>query len=92
MANVPLRAIMELLGHKSMAMTIRYSHLAPDFQKDSVERLDKGNYAVNSPSTSLTRIRRNSVERKANPQRGQTATIDATSGSGRVRDELVSVA
>lgn len=39
MADVGLRAIQEALGHKSIAMTARYSHLSPDFMADVVERL-----------------------------------------------------
>jgi hypothetical protein len=29
----------EALGHKSIAMTVRYSHLSPDFLQDAVDRL-----------------------------------------------------
>jgi integrase len=39
MAGVGLRAIQDALGHKSIAMTVRYSHLAPDFLLDVVEKL-----------------------------------------------------
>jgi integrase len=39
MAGVGLRAIQEALAHKSIAMTVRYSHLAPDFLLDVVEKL-----------------------------------------------------
>jgi site-specific recombinase XerD len=39
MAGVGLRAVQEALGHKSVAMTVRYSHLAPDFLFDVVEKL-----------------------------------------------------
>jgi site-specific recombinase XerD len=39
MAGVGIRAIQELLGHKSLAMTVRYSHLSPDFQQEAVDRL-----------------------------------------------------
>ena len=34
-----IRAIQEALGHKSIAMTVRYSHLSPDFVQDAVDRL-----------------------------------------------------
>ena len=34
-----IRAIQEALGHKSIAMTVRYSHLSPDFIQDAVDRL-----------------------------------------------------
>jgi integrase len=39
MAGVNLRGVQEALGHKSIAMTVRYSHLSPDYQLDAVERL-----------------------------------------------------
>jgi site-specific recombinase XerD len=40
MAGVDLRTVQELLGHKCIAMTVRYSHLAPKHTLDAVERLD----------------------------------------------------
>jgi integrase len=39
MAGVDLRTVQELMGHKTIAMTIRYSHLAPSHQKEAIERL-----------------------------------------------------
>jgi integrase len=39
MAGVDLRTVQELMGHKTVAMTIRYSHLAPAHQRDAIERL-----------------------------------------------------
>lgn len=39
MAEVGLRAVQEALGHKSIAMPVRYWHLSPDFLLDVVERL-----------------------------------------------------
>ena len=38
-AGVPLNTIRELLGHRSMAMTLQYAHLAPDQKKDAVAKL-----------------------------------------------------
>jgi len=40
MAGVSLMSVRELMGHKTIAMTLRYAHLAPDFQRDSINRLD----------------------------------------------------
>ena len=34
-----IRAIQEALGHTSLAMTVRYSHLSPDFMQDAVDKL-----------------------------------------------------
>jgi integrase len=39
MAGVPLRTIAELLGHKTLSMTLRYAHLAPAHLQEAVERL-----------------------------------------------------
>ena len=39
MEGAGIRAIQEALGHKSIAMTVRYSHLSPDFLQDIVEKL-----------------------------------------------------
>lgn len=38
-AGVPLNTVRELLGHGSMAMTLRYAHLAPDQKREAVARL-----------------------------------------------------
>jgi hypothetical protein len=39
MAGVDLRTVQELLGHKTLAMTLRYSHLAPAHKATAVARL-----------------------------------------------------
>ena len=40
MAGVDLRTIQALMGHKTINMTLRYAHLAPDHLKRAVEVLD----------------------------------------------------
>jgi hypothetical protein len=43
MKGVNLKAVQELLGHKTFAMTLRYAHLSPDHKKTAVELLvDRG--------------------------------------------------
>ena len=37
--GVPLNTIRELLGHGSLAMTLRYAHLAPDQKREAVAKL-----------------------------------------------------
>ena len=41
MRGVDLRTVQELLGHKTVAMTQRYSHLSPEHQLDAVQRLNR---------------------------------------------------
>ena len=40
MKGVDLTTGKELMGHKSIEMTLRYAHLAPEHKLDAVERLD----------------------------------------------------
>ncbi len=40
-AGVPLNTVRELLGHGSMAMTLRYAHLAPDQKHEAVAMLGR---------------------------------------------------
>jgi site-specific recombinase XerD len=39
MAGVDLRTVQQLMGHKTLQMTVRYAHLAPEHQLAAVERL-----------------------------------------------------
>jgi len=52
MAGVPLRTIAELLGHKSLAMTMRYAHLTPAHLRDAVECLTGQNSTDTRTDTS----------------------------------------
>ena len=36
-----IKTLQELLGHKTLAMTSRYSHLTPDHKKEAVKRLEQ---------------------------------------------------
>ena len=42
MAGVGLRATLDALGHKSIAITVRNAHLDPDFLLNVVEKLVPG--------------------------------------------------
>jgi integrase len=40
MAGVDLMTVKEFLGHKDIKMTLRYAHLAPDYKRAAIGRLD----------------------------------------------------
>jgi integrase len=40
MAGVDLMTVKEFLGHKDLKMTLRYTHLAPDYKRAAISRLD----------------------------------------------------
>jgi integrase len=40
MRGVPLKAVQEMMGHATIEMTMRYSHLSPDVKRDAVKLLD----------------------------------------------------
>jgi hypothetical protein len=39
MSGADLRTVAELLRDKTLAMVMRYAHLAPDYKLDAVERM-----------------------------------------------------
>ena len=43
-AGVPIRQVQEWLGHQSITMTMRYSHLAPNGGTELIRVLDSGSY------------------------------------------------
>lgn len=49
MAGIDITTVKELLGHKTLAMTLRYAHLAPSHKVKALEILDK---TLNETSTS----------------------------------------
>jgi site-specific recombinase XerD len=41
MAGVDLRTVQELAGHKTISITVRYAHLAPEHNQAAIEKLDR---------------------------------------------------
>jgi integrase len=41
MAGADIRTVQELMGHKTISMTLRYSHLSPEHQLAAVQRLNR---------------------------------------------------
>ena len=41
MAGVDLTTVKELMGHKHIAMTLRYAHLAPGYKRSAIAVLDR---------------------------------------------------
>jgi len=54
MAGVDLRTVQELMGHKSIQMTVRYSHLAPKHTLAAVELLGASASTANSIDTTTS--------------------------------------
>jgi hypothetical protein len=50
MAGVDLRTVQELMGHKSINMTLRYAHLSPDHKRAAMETLES-RFSAKSPAT-----------------------------------------
>jgi len=46
MRGAPIKAIQELLGHATIAMTMRYAHLSPEVARDAVALLDRRGTSV----------------------------------------------
>ena len=56
MSGVDLNTTRELLGHKTMAMTLRYSHLSQDHKKRAVEALSANLVPIQSPETEAEKM------------------------------------
>jgi integrase len=50
MSGVDLRTVQELMGHKSISMTLRYAHLSPDHKRAAMEALE-ARFSDETPAT-----------------------------------------
>jgi site-specific recombinase XerD len=41
MKGVPVKAVQALMGHATIEMTLRYSHLSPEVGRSAVQLLDR---------------------------------------------------
>ena len=88
MAGVDLKTVQELLGHKSIEMTMRYSHLSPSHKKRAVNLLDR----QTDPSTVLRAVPSTDVVILPSTPRDDTVmTPQANTGNHKETDELANV-
>jgi len=41
MAGMDIRTVQELMGHKTIAMTLHYSHLSPNHKRKAIQALER---------------------------------------------------
>jgi integrase len=72
MRGQSLKAVQELLGHESIEMTLRYSHLTPDVKRDAVQALDDA--APSPPERTASGQKPKSLETCLETEGGQKET------------------
>lgn len=62
MAGVDIRTVAKLMGHKTIQMTMRYAHLAPEHEADAVERLVPGDPTAAKTDISTSTMKNNTLQ------------------------------
>jgi len=78
MAGIDIRTVAELMGHKTIQMTMRYAHLAPEYKLDAVLKLGAYDPAVKKNVVTFPRRHRKG-------RRISVATKMATGSNSGVR-------
>src|SRR4029077_16542273 len=84
MSGVDIRTVQELLGHKSLRMTERYTHLSPAHKLEAVQRLAR--VAAESRTGTPTGTEARNVPEAAEAGRRKVESACRDSGDGRCRD------
>jgi integrase len=85
MRGASLKAVQELLGHESIEMTLRYSHLTPGVKREAIQLLDWGDTARPSTPGPLARaLRSGRTDERANRTEGDGA--DRAQNPGDIRE------
>ena len=82
MAGVDLRTVQELMGHKGIAMTLRYSHLSPAHQLEAVQRLSR----KPTGTTTGTEVEAAKVAAGGDAQRREKPAVERAGDRGRTGD------
>ena len=75
MAGVDLRTVLELMGHKIITLTLRYSHLSPAHKLAAVQRLAR-------PATGTTTGTETTAKKPPAEAPSQISTAPADSRAG----------
>jgi hypothetical protein len=54
MGGVDLMSIKQILGHKTIQMTLRYSHLSPCHLRNAVAAIDRAMTSLSDPTSQFT--------------------------------------
>jgi integrase len=76
MAGVDLKTVQEVLGHKTIAMTLRYSHLSPQHRLEALQRLDRRPTDTATDTASMPQENENGSDRKTLANVGRSGAGD----------------